>query len=182
MDLSIPEKESPIDEALVKQAHDLLVRNLLRDINKESLDHFQRAELLTSYLKTHNLSQRALAKQLNVPYATLHDWLTWRKVSQKKFVELTKQGYSKTALYRLTRTATKRDVIDSATTKADEQSVMINESLSRMSEILHGLLSHRTPTTSPLTIELVKDLQKQLNYFLFRLEQAQKVKHEQNTT
>ena len=61
-----------------------LLKNALIGELKLKYSREEKHEIVTELLKRENISQRALAKQLNIPYATLHDWVSLRQDNTKE--------------------------------------------------------------------------------------------------
>ena len=156
--------------SIIQEAHDLLVRNLLRDTKKENLTNHQRAVLLSSYCETNGVSRRQLAKQLNVPKSTLDDWVRWKEVTPQLEQRLITQGYTRTAMYRILRNPRLRTEMQQAE-GIDPVAKLMCERLTHITEEVRGLTMHAPKVHDATVKTLVDDLVKQLNYLSFRLSQ-----------
>jgi len=77
-----------------------LVFNWLIDFKKKEISHFERAKVIQEYLDSQKISQRELARQLDLPHNTLQDWLLWNNLTEKEYAKLLKKGLSDTDIYR----------------------------------------------------------------------------------
>lgn len=64
---------------------DDLALNVMRDFQKSEVSAEDRSAFIRSYLEEHNLSARALAKELGVSHSTMHDWVSLRQKNRAKY-------------------------------------------------------------------------------------------------
>ena len=78
-----------------------LLEYILKDLgHSDSIDRFKRSELLNRYQQILNISQRELAKKINVPRSTVGDWMLWEK---DEFDKLKKEGLNNKEIYKKLR-------------------------------------------------------------------------------
>lgn len=56
-----------------------LLKNALIGESLQKFTRQEKHEIVTELLEVENVSQRELAKQIGVPYSTLHDWASLRQ-------------------------------------------------------------------------------------------------------
>jgi transcriptional regulator with XRE-family HTH domain len=61
---------------------DELFFNIVKDWEKKEVSTKEKGLILKAYLKEKKISQRRLAKQLNIPHSTLHDWVSGRQMNK----------------------------------------------------------------------------------------------------
>jgi len=61
---------------------DELFFNIVKDWEKKEVTTEEKGKLISIYLKEKKISQRELAKQLNIPHSTLHDWVSGRQMDK----------------------------------------------------------------------------------------------------
>jgi DNA-binding transcriptional regulator YiaG len=77
--------------------------NIIQDFRKKDISPVKRAELIESYREHMGLSQRALAKELDIPYSTLQDWISYGKLTETEYNKLLEKGIGKEELYHSLR-------------------------------------------------------------------------------
>lgn len=58
---------------------DDLFFNIVKDFEKKNITTEDKGKFIQSFLDKNNISQRQLAKLLNIPYSTFHDWISQRQ-------------------------------------------------------------------------------------------------------
>lgn len=91
------------------EAQNKIVYNWLLEFKKKEVSHFERAKIIQEYLDSQKISQRELARQLDLPHNTLQDWLLWNNLTEKEYNKLRKKGLSDTDIYRLLRDGKKEE-------------------------------------------------------------------------
>lgn len=86
-----------------------VIFNYMVDLKKKNINYFDRARIINTYLQEENMSQRQLGELINIPHATIQDWLLWLKISEEEYHKLLHKGYSDTQIYKLLRTNKKMD-------------------------------------------------------------------------
>jgi transcriptional regulator with XRE-family HTH domain len=64
----------------VMKISDELFFNIVKDWEKKDVSTEEKGRLIKAYLKEKKISQRELAKQLNIPHSTVHDWVSGRQM------------------------------------------------------------------------------------------------------
>jgi len=86
-----------------------IIHNWLLDFKKKEVSHFERAKVIQEYLVSQKISQRELARELDLPHNTLQDWLLWNKLKEKEYKKLKKKGLTDTDIYRELRDGKKEE-------------------------------------------------------------------------
>ena len=148
---------------------DNLIFNLLQDFRKKDIDPVDRAKFLESYLKYAGISQRELARQLDIPHSTLQDWISYKNITSKEHELLLEKGFGKREIYRMLRDD--RSNVRSKVSKAVKTPVT-NLLLSQMVCDLRPLIS--TNVFDNDTIILIGELRNVLNRMELHLEKKLK--------
>lgn len=82
-----------------------IVFNCLIDLKKKQLDPISRAKLIKSYLISNQISMRVLSKKIGIPLTTIHDWLSYNKINNKKLETMKQSGLSDTDIYNILRSS-----------------------------------------------------------------------------
>lgn len=82
---------------------DSLIFNLLQDLRKKDIDPLVRAKFLADYCRYRKISQRELAKELDIPHSTLQDWVSYTNITKTEYDTLLSKGYRKKEIYRMVR-------------------------------------------------------------------------------
>ena len=86
-----------------------IVFNILTDMRKREINPVQRAEFIKAVLDDRKISQRALAKELDMSHSTFQDWLVWGRLTEGELKNLLNEGVNKTDIYRSLRENRKED-------------------------------------------------------------------------
>lgn len=143
-----------------------IVYNWLIDLKKKSVDPVTRASIIKKYQLSKGLSQRALAKELNIPHSTLQDWLMWDKLDSKDYDKMKNSGYNQKMVYRALRDHKgwdKQLIIDRPTLNVE-----LEEFLRRI-----GKYERKTPNDIE-TATLISKVKDQLNRILMYMEKKDK--------
>jgi transcriptional regulator with XRE-family HTH domain len=77
--------------------------NMIQDFRKKDISPVKRAELIESYREHMGLSQRALARELEIPHSTLQDWISYSKIGECEYNQLRAKGVSREEVYHVLR-------------------------------------------------------------------------------
>jgi len=77
--------------------------NLLIDFRKKNISGIEKARLIQSYLDETKLSQRQLAKEMDISHSTIQDWLLFNKISKDEYETMKNNGLNQSDIYRLLR-------------------------------------------------------------------------------
>lgn len=61
---------------------DDLFFNIVKDWEKKDISTEEKGRFIKVFLEENKISQRNLAKKLNIPYSTLNDWVTGRQMKK----------------------------------------------------------------------------------------------------
>jgi transcriptional regulator with XRE-family HTH domain len=137
-----------------------LTFNHLLDLTKKNIDHFERAKILKELLEYKNISQRELAKQLNMPHSTMQDWYRWNEISMTDYKILKLKGYEHSQIYRLLKNNQIQNV-------KNIYNYDFDNAILKFIERLKG--AHRNEKTSDKTEELLDQLAKEANTASFKI-------------
>ncbi len=56
--------------------------NIVKDWEKRDVSTAEKGKFIQEYLSEKNISQRELARQLNISHSTLHDWISGRQMEK----------------------------------------------------------------------------------------------------
>jgi len=165
MDTKKKTKQRIVEEVNNSSYRDMIF-NYLLDQRKKEIDYFERAKIISHYLKDNGLSQRELASQLGIPHNTLQDWLLWTKITKKQYDGMKDKGMTDTAIYRVLRNGKSKDANEII------KSTQIDYELEIFLKKARRMLSE--PEFSPKTLPLIAEIQNYLNRLAFRVEQESK--------
>jgi len=133
-----------------------LIYNFLLDLKKKEINPMDRAQIINDYLKKNNISQRELARQINVPHSTVQDWCMFGRLSDKEYTIMKEtNGLNDTQIYRALRNnkkSTNEEIVGVTSTQFELQKCI---------DILDGC--KRNVDNTPKTKELILKLQDILN-------------------
>lgn len=78
--------------------------NTLKDWSKRHITPEEKSLYIKEYMRKHNISQRELARQLDIPHSTIHDWISMRQTIKIENIKI--QGvynYANKLLFLLSR-------------------------------------------------------------------------------
>jgi len=145
---------------------DKIIHNWLMDFKKKEVSCFERAKVIDEYLIEKKLSQRELAKQLDMPHSTIQDWMLWNKLTEKEYNKLLKKGLTETDIYRLLRDGKKEEKKKlMGITKLDSD---LNSCIKKLKPHISSIDESSAKTTI-----LINDLKKILSDILAAMEYAE---------
>jgi len=132
-----------------------IVYNYIVDQCKKDIGKFERANIITKYMKDCKLSTRALALQLGIPKSTINNWCLFNRLNEEEYKDLKEKGCSDAHIYRMLRE-------DCKTMSKDLCN--LDAYLSKITKELRGFIhvDKRTPQTKVL----IQDLTQVLNRLL----------------
>jgi len=140
-----------------------IIFNLMQDWKKRKIDKWTRANILKQFLEDKNISQRELARRLDIPKSTIEDWMLYNKLSRIEYEEVIEGGYSETQIYRMLR-----DNKDK-TSKQIFKDNMTDKILKDFLDSLIGITVKPIPPSSKYTSQLIQNVIKELNKLEFRI-------------
>jgi len=145
---------------------DKIIHNWLMDFKKKEVSNFERAKVINEYLTEKKLSQRELAKQLDMSHSTLQDWMIWNNLTEKEYNKLIKKGLTETDIYRLLRDGKKEE---------KKKLMGITKLDSDLNTCIKKLRPHinTTKESSAKTTVLIEELKKVLGDLLAAMEYAE---------
>ena len=82
---------------------DEIIFNIIQDWKKKDIHPVDRAMLLLEYQESLDISQRELARRLDMSHSTLQDWISTNRVSKEEYDKLLSSGSRATDIYRTLR-------------------------------------------------------------------------------
>jgi len=160
------DKKQKIVEEVDQSTYKDMIFNYILDQRKKKIDYFERAKIISHYLKDNRLSQRELASQLGIPHNTLQDWLLWTRITKKQYEGMKNKGMNDTAIYRVLRNGKSKDAneIIKSTQIDYELEIFLKKARKMLSEL----------EFSPKTLVLIAEIQNYLNRLAFKVEQESK--------
>lgn len=137
--------------------HTDLVFNYLMDLKKKDIDPLERARVLHEYCEEKHLSQRDLAKLLQMPKSTIDDWFMWNRLDEDDIKEMRKNGLNDTDIYRQLRNGkktAKKDLV----IKTD-----LDCALEDTKKILSKFVTKVSLNTSKYTLQNLREIKDMLN-------------------
>jgi DNA-binding transcriptional regulator YiaG len=61
-----------------------IVENMIIDFKKKEISSEDKSVLIKSYLKEEKISERELARRLDISHSTLHDWVSLRQKNKSR--------------------------------------------------------------------------------------------------
>jgi IS30 family transposase len=139
--------------------NDTLIFNFLMDLKKKEISAMDRAQIINDYLKANKMSQRELARQINVPHSTIQDWCMFSRLTEKEYKIMKHDNkLNDTQIYRTLRnnkTASNEEIVGVTMTQFELQKCI--DALDRCK---------RSVDNTPKTKELILKLQNILNIML----------------
>lgn len=77
---------------------DTLLGNAVVDFKKTGITKYERAQLLSTYMRKHNMGMSVMGRYLGVPKTTIHYWLKWEKMPPVKHSVLLANGITETQI------------------------------------------------------------------------------------
>jgi len=74
--------------------------NLICDFKKKDINPIERGRLIKEYMKENKMSIRAFMGEFGIPKSTVHDWVNFAKITEEKYDEYLKEGYTHTEIAR----------------------------------------------------------------------------------
>ena len=82
---------------------DEIIFNIIQDWKKKDIHPVDRAMLLLEYQESLGISQRELARRLDMSHSTLQDWIVMNRVSKEEYDKLLAGSGRATDVYRTLR-------------------------------------------------------------------------------
>lgn len=150
----------------------LLQKRYIMDLKKPDISPFKRARIIKEVIAREKLSGRGFAKKYGFKWSTLEDWLLWLNITEKEYNKLKKQGFTRTHIYRTLRNnrTAKQRITVMLKTKTE-----FDLKLEHITKLVHTRANTVEPDLSERTIEMLKQLKKEINRLLFRYEKAMRL-------
>lgn len=81
-----------------------IIFNIIQDWKKKDIHPIDRAKLIEEYRKSLDISQRELARRMDISHSTLQDWISMGRIRKQDYDKLISTGSKVTDVYRTLRT------------------------------------------------------------------------------
>lgn len=145
-----------------------IIYNVIMDWKKKNINPIDKARFLKAYIEKEGISQRELARRLDIPHSTIQDWISYAEIEQQDYNTLKELGYNETQIYK----AVRNNRLNKKRIKEIVNRKEINNQLKLTNTLFYSYINN--PEYDEYTLDLIKELVNTLNRLSIKIEKTMK--------